>query len=64
MYYGQFPVRCSVALVNGYLYFIDPAGNQEKLYEYKPGLFFSATGESMDFRGETPMLKNFRAQKE
>ena len=64
MQYGQIPVRCSISLVNGYLYFIDPVGNQSKLSEYEPGLFFSATGECLDFRGETPMLANYRVQKE
>lgn len=62
--YGQFPLRFSIDLMNGYLYCIDPAGNQLKLYEYKPRLFFSATGESLDFRGETPMFANLRVQKE
>ncbi len=40
---------------NGYLWF-----DGYRLEEYAPGLFFSSTGEALDFRGETPTWRNIR----
>lgn len=64
MLYEQIPVQASVASVNGYLYYIDQSGDQFKLFEYEPGLFFTASGESLDFRGATPMIENYRVNKQ
>ena len=61
--WGQTPITVSVGLINGYLYCTDPYGIQAKLIEYKPGLFFTSTGECLDFRGETPMVANIHVQK-
>lgn len=61
--WGQTPIRASVVLINGYLYYTDPYGIQAKLIEYKPGLFFTSAGECLDFRGETPMFLNIHVQK-
>jgi hypothetical protein len=56
-------MKFSVGLINGYLYCTDPYGIQAKLTEYKPGLFFTSTGECLDFRGETPMIANIHVKK-
>lgn len=61
--WGQIPVKGSIVLINGYLYYIDPNGLQSKLIEYEPGLFFISTGECLDFRGATPMFSNIHVQK-
>ncbi len=35
----------------------------QKLFEYKPGLFFSPNGEAIDFRGEIPTWRNLKLKK-
>lgn len=62
-YWGQMTAKIDIELKNGYLYGIDPTGYQYKLLEYEPGLFFTCTGESVDFRGETTMFFNIPVQK-
>lgn len=43
---------------NGYLYL-----DYMKLSEHLPGLFFTAGGEALDFRGEQPTWRNIKLQK-
>jgi len=45
---------------NGYLYF----NNLKLVEEFKPGLFFTSTGEALDFRSEVPTWRNIRLEKE
>ncbi len=44
---------------NGYLYLDDL-----RLSEYRPGLFFSRTGEALDLRGETPTWRNIKLHRQ
>lgn len=48
--WGQKQLKLKIFRKNGYLY----AGNyfQYKLHEYQPGLFFSSTGVSIEFKGD------------
>ena len=57
--YGQIRGIHRVALKNGYLYF----DRLKLVEEYQPGLFFSATGEALDFRGEIPTWRNIKLEK-
>jgi len=58
-YVGQYAVKvanrqittCNIYKKNGYLYIAYP-DNELKLEEYKPGLFFTSTGEALDLRGK------------
>lgn len=51
--YGFPLATLTVSEKNGYLYLDD-----FKLKEYKPGLFFSAHGETIDFRGTPPRARS------
>ena len=57
--YGQLRGIHRVAVKNGYLYF----DRLRLVEEYQPGLFFSATGEALDFRGEIPTWRNIKLEK-
>jgi CubicO group peptidase (beta-lactamase class C family) len=46
----------SVMIKNGYLYLRDGGGL--KLFEYKPGFFFTADGEAVIFQGDRMLLSN------
>jgi hypothetical protein len=46
----------SVMIKNGYLYLRDGGGL--KLFEYKPGIFFTADGEAVIFQGDRMLLSN------
>lgn len=48
-----------VTIKNGWLYVFN-----FKLSEYESGLFFTAHGEALDFRGETPVWRNIRLYKQ
>lgn len=53
------PNTIPVTLKNGYLYIYN-----FRLEEYLPGLFFTAHGEALDFRGEQPAWRNIRISRE
>lgn len=53
--WGSESVDNEVRRDNGYLYF-----NEWRLEEHLPGLFFSTTGEALDFRGEVPTWRNIQ----
>lgn len=44
-----------IRMQNGFL-----SMNDQSLYEYMPGLFFSADGEALDFRGENATWRNIK----
>lgn len=48
-----------VHVKNGHLYF----DRLKLVKEHQPGLFFSATGEVLDFRGEIPTWRNVKLEK-
>ena len=47
--------------------FMENMGTQHhvdrRLEEYKPSLFFTASGESLNFTGQTPSWRNYRLKK-
>lgn len=49
----------TLALRNGYLYW-----DSFKLSEHRPGLFFAAHGEALDFTGAVPTWRNIKLQKQ
>jgi CubicO group peptidase (beta-lactamase class C family) len=51
--------RIPVEVKNGYLCIYD-----YRLTEHLPGLFFTAHGEALDFRGEHPTWRNIKLEKE
>jgi hypothetical protein len=48
----------TVSRKNGYLYL-----DHMRLSEEKPGLFFSAHGEALDFSGLVPTWRNIKMEK-
>ena len=61
--WGQIPIPTKIFLKNGYLYLTDNLGFENKLSEYRTGIFFTATGECVDFSGNTPMFANILVKK-
>ena len=57
--YGEFRGIHRVHLRKGYLYF----DRLKLIEEHQPGLFFSSTGEALDFRGEMPTWRNIKLEK-
>jgi len=57
--YGQIRGIHRVHMKNGYLYF----DRLRLVVEHQPGLFFSATGEALDFRDEIPTWRNVKLEK-
>ncbi len=57
--YGQIRGVHRVHMKNGYLYF----DRLRLVEEYQPGLFFSTTGEALDFRREIPTWRNIKLEK-
>jgi CubicO group peptidase (beta-lactamase class C family) len=57
--HGQIRGIHRVHVKNGHLYF----DRLRLIKEYQPGLFFSATGEVLDFRGEIPTWRNIKLEK-
>ncbi len=57
--YGQIRGLHKVHMKNGYLYF----DRLKLVKEHQPGLFFSSTGEALDFRGEIPTWRNTKLEK-
>jgi CubicO group peptidase (beta-lactamase class C family) len=56
--YGKLRGTHKVHVKNGYLYF----DRLRLIEEHQPGLFFSATGEALDFRGEIPTWRNIKLE--
>jgi hypothetical protein len=56
--YGEIGGTFSIHRKNGFLYF-----DNLKLSEFKPGLFFSSTGEVLDLRSKTPTWRNIKLKK-
>ena len=56
--WGQKAELLRVSKKNGHLYL-----NRLRLKEYQPGLFFSSTGEALDFRKKVPTWRNIRLRK-
>ena len=56
--WGQKVELLRVSKKNGHLYL-----NRLRLKEYQPGLFFSSTGEALDFRKKVPTWRNIRLRK-
>jgi CubicO group peptidase (beta-lactamase class C family) len=54
----QSPNEVPVKIKNGWLYIYD-----YRLVEHLPGLFFTAHGECLDMRGETPLWRNIRLRR-
>jgi len=52
--YGQAADTAKVTVQNGYLYI-----DSWRLKEHEPGLFFTAHGEALDFRGDDVTYRNF-----
>ncbi|HMK39459.1 MAG TPA: serine hydrolase domain-containing protein [Bacteroidota bacterium] len=52
----------NVSLRNGWLHF-EGGGQDFRLTEYLPGLFFTPDGEAVDFRGATPTYRNIKLAK-
>ena len=46
------------ACVSGFLIF-----EGQKVFEYKPGLFFAPNGEAIDFCGEVPTWRNLKLKR-
>jgi CubicO group peptidase (beta-lactamase class C family) len=61
--WGQVPIPTKIFLKNGYLYLTDNLGFENRLFELAPGLFFTATGESVDFTGVAPRFANLLVKK-
>ncbi len=60
-YYSQGKLssnKVPVTIKNGYLYVFN-----YKLMEYRPGLFFTSHGETLDFRGSNATWRNIRLEK-
>ncbi len=57
--YGELRGIHRVHIRNGYLYF----DRLKLIVEHQPGLFFSSTGEALDFRGEIPTWRNIKLEK-
>ena len=51
-------IKLTVVKKDGYLCIGD-----EKLEEYQPGLFFTPSGEALDFRGAVPTWRNIKLEK-
>lgn len=56
--YGKLRGTHKVHVKNGYLYF----DRLRLVEEHQPGLFFSSTGEALDFRGEIPSWRNIKLE--
>jgi CubicO group peptidase (beta-lactamase class C family) len=56
--WGQKIEVLAVSKKNGYLYL-----DKLRLQEYQSGLFFSSTGEALDFRNTTPTWRNLKLRK-
>ena len=52
----------NVSLRNGWLHF-EGGGQDFRLTEHLPGLFFTPDGEAVDFRGATPTYRNIKLAK-
>jgi CubicO group peptidase (beta-lactamase class C family) len=61
--WGQTPIPTKIFIKNGYLYLTDNLGFENKLSEYKPGIFFTATGECLDFTGANTTFANILVRK-
>ncbi|KPL21227.1 MAG: hypothetical protein AMJ75_10385 [Phycisphaerae bacterium SM1_79] len=68
----QYTPRIKVFEKDGYLYLTESKlmasithdwQVEQKLQETKPGLFFTASGSTLDFRGEIPTWRNYRLRK-
>jgi CubicO group peptidase (beta-lactamase class C family) len=57
--WGQRSETVSVRRKNGYLYFND----RRLIFEFEPGLFFTADGEAVDFRSAAPTWRSIRLQR-
>jgi CubicO group peptidase (beta-lactamase class C family) len=56
--YGKLRGTHRVYVKNGYMYF----DRLRLVEEHQPGLFFSSTGEALDFRGEIPTWRNIKLE--
>jgi len=56
--YGKLRGMHRVYVKNGYLYL----DRLRLIEEHRPGLFFSSTGEALDFRGEIPTWRNIKLE--
>jgi CubicO group peptidase (beta-lactamase class C family) len=61
--WAQTPIPATIFTKNGYLYLRDNLGFENRLFEFETGLFFTATGESVDFRGNAPRFANLLVKK-
>jgi CubicO group peptidase (beta-lactamase class C family) len=57
--YGKLRGTHRVHVKNGYMYF----DRLRLVEEHQPGLFFSSTGEALDFRGKIPTWRNIKLEK-
>jgi CubicO group peptidase (beta-lactamase class C family) len=57
--YGKLRGTHRLYVKNGYMYF----DRLRLVEEHQPGLFFSSTGEALDFRGEIPTWRNIKLEK-
>jgi CubicO group peptidase (beta-lactamase class C family) len=57
-FFGIGRMSVDVQKKDGFLFF-----DGKKLFEYKPGLFFTPDGEAVDFRGEVPTWRNLKLKK-
>jgi hypothetical protein len=61
--WSQVPIPVRIFLKSGCLYLADNLGFDNRLFEYETGLVFTATGESVDFRGIAPRFANLLVKK-
>jgi CubicO group peptidase (beta-lactamase class C family) len=61
--WGQLSIPTRVFLRHGYLYVTDNLGFENRLFEFETGMFFTATGECVDFRGDAPRFANLLVKK-
>jgi CubicO group peptidase (beta-lactamase class C family) len=61
--WAQMSIPVKIFLRNGYLYMTDNLGFENRLFEFQTGMFFTPSGESVDFRGNAPRFANLLVKK-
>jgi CubicO group peptidase (beta-lactamase class C family) len=60
---GMRPVTIKVARVDDEMWIFTNWADVSRLYEYRPGLFFTGSGRALDLRGENPTFDNLRIER-
>jgi CubicO group peptidase (beta-lactamase class C family) len=60
---GMRPVTIKVARVDDEMWIFTNWSDVSRLYEYRPGLFFTGSGRAIDLGGENPTFDNLRIER-